>query len=129
MTKPAKERRKKIGATRFEVNMDVLISGLNPHGTGFEGMGVVRNLSIRGALIETHMSLTTGDKLTLSVTLPNQPDLLEIPQAGVRWVRGPQVGVEFLKLPVDISRILMKFLAAVHAEARTAQEDTVKKRG
>ncbi len=129
MTKPAKERRKKIGATRFEVNMDVHLSVLHPQGTGFEGMGVIRNLSIRGALIETHTSVTTGDQLTLSVTLPNQADLLEIPQAGVRWVRGPQVGVEFLKLPAGISRILMKFLAAVHAQARTAQEDSTKQRG
>lgn len=123
MTKPAKERRKKIGATRFTVNMDVLISGLNPQGAGFEGIGVVRNLSVRGALIETRTSVTTGDQVTLSVTLPNQPDLLEIPHVAVRWVRGPQVGVEFLKLPADISLILMKYLAGIHVEARAGHDD------
>lgn len=124
MKKPAKERRKKIGATRFEVNMDVQISGLNPQGTGFEGIGVIRNLSVRGALIETHAHVTTEDQLKLFVTLPNEADLLEIPTAVVRWVRGHLAGVEFLKLPAATSLKLMTFLAGIHAEARTGQSET-----
>ena len=123
MTAPGKERRKKIGTTRFEVNMDVQLSGLNPRGTAIEGIGVVRNLSIRGALIETHTPVTTDDQLTLLVTLPNQAELLEIPNVGVRWVREHQAGVEFLKLHADTSRKLMTFLAGVHAEARAAKPD------
>ena len=123
MKKPAKERRKKIGATRFEVNMDVQISGLNPQGIGFEGIGVVRNLSIRGAMIETHTLVTPDDQLRLFVTLPNQADLLEIPSVAVRWIRGHQVGVEFSKLHAEISLKLMTYLAGIHNEARAGKSD------
>lgn len=124
MKKPAQERRKKIGTTRFEVNMDVQISGLNPQGMAFEGIGVVRNLSIRGALIETYAPVTTDDRLKLFVTLPNQADLLEIPAVAVRWVRGHQAGVEFLKLPATTSLKLMTYLAGIHNEARAGRSDT-----
>jgi hypothetical protein len=118
MKQPVKDRRRRIGSTRFEVHMDVQISGLNPQGIGFEGIGVVRNLSIRGALIETHALVTTDDQLTLLVTLPNQDDLLEIPAVAVRWVRGPQLGVEFLKLDGETSRKLMTYLSGIHNAAR-----------
>jgi hypothetical protein len=118
MKQPVKDRRRKIGSARFEVNMDVQISGLNPQGIGFEGIGVVRNLSIRGAMIETHALVTTGDQLTLFVTLPHQDDLLEIPAVAVRWVRGPQLGVEFLKLDGETSRTLMTYLSGIHNAAR-----------
>lgn len=124
MTKPAKDRRRKIGATRFEVNMDVHVSGVNPQGTGYEGIGVIRNLSIRGALIETHTLVTTDDQLKLFVTLPNEADLLEIPTVAVRWVRGQQAGVEFLKLPAATSLKLMTCLAGIHTEARAGLSDT-----
>jgi len=62
---------------------------------------------MRGALIETHTFVTTDDQLTLVLTLPNQADLLEIPAVAVRWVRGNQLGVEFLKLDTETSRQLM----------------------
>jgi len=123
MTTPEKERRKKIGSTRFEVNMDVQLSGLKPGGVAFEGIGVVRNLSIRGALIETHTLVTAGDQLTLYVTFPNRAELLEIPNVVVRWVRGHQLGVEFLRLRADTSRKLMMYLAGIHAEARAAKSE------
>ncbi len=96
--RPLKCRRRKIGSTRFEVNVDVQFLSSTPGGAAIEGLGVVRNLSMRGALIEAHTLVTTGDRLTLYVTLPNLPDLLEIPTVVVRWVRGHQLGVEFLKL-------------------------------
>jgi len=122
MKKPVKDRRRKIGSARFEVNMDVQISGLNPQGIGFEGIGVVRNLSIRGAMIETHALVTTDDQLTLFVTLPNQADLLEIPAVAVRWVRGHQLGVEFLKLDTETSRQLMTYLSGIHNAARSQRK-------
>jgi hypothetical protein len=102
--------------------MDVQISGLNPQGIGFEGIGVVRNLSIRGAPIETHALVTTDDQLTLFVTLPNQADLLEIPAVAVRWVRGHQLGVEFLKLGTETSRKLMTYLSGIHNVVRAQRK-------
>jgi len=73
---------------------------------------------MRGALIETHARLRTDDQLTLYVTLPNQADLLEIPTAAVRWVKGHQLGVEFLKLAGEKSRQLMRYLSGIHTAAR-----------
>ena len=116
MEKPLKCRRRKIGSARFGVNVDVQFSSPNPG--GIEGIGVVRNLSMRGALIETHALLTTDDQLTLYVTLPNQVDLLEIPTVAVRWVNGHQLGVEFLKLDSETSRQLMRYLSGIHTAAR-----------
>jgi hypothetical protein len=111
-------RRRKIGSTRFEVNVDVQFLSSKPDGTAIEGIGVVRNLSMRGALIEAHSPVTTGDRLTLYVTLPNLPDLLEIPTVAVRWIRGHQLGVEFLKLHSNTSRQLMRYLSGRHNAER-----------
>ena len=63
MEQPLKCRRRKIGSARFGVNVDVQFSSPSPE--GIEGIGVVRNLSMRGALIETHALLTTDDQLTV----------------------------------------------------------------
>ena len=115
-------RRRKIGATRFHVNIDVHISSPSAGRTAREGLGVVRNLSMRGALIETHLSVETSDHVKLDVTLPNQSDLLTINEAVIRWTRGGQVGVEFLKLPPGTSRRLMMFLASVHSAAQCQRE-------
>jgi hypothetical protein len=111
-------RRRKIGSARFEVNMDVQFSSRNPEGMEIDGIGVIRNLAIRGALIETYAQVQEGDQLKLFLTLPNQSDLLEIPAVTVRWVRGHQLGVEFLKADTETFRQLMRYLAGVHNVAR-----------
>ena len=111
-------RRRTIGLRRFDVSIDVHVCGRNAEGTAFEGLGVIRNLSMRGALMESHLCLTTGDRVTLSVTLPNQPDPVAITGATVRWTHGGQVGVEFLKLNPHTSRRLMVFLGGIHGAAR-----------
>jgi hypothetical protein len=123
MKQPVKSKRRKIGSARFEVNMDVQFLGVTPEGLEIEGIGVVRNLSMRGALIETHALVTTNDHLTLFLTLPNQADLLEIPAVAVRWVvRRHQLGVEFLKLDRGTSLQLMRYLSGIHNAARAQRK-------
>jgi PilZ domain-containing protein len=115
---PLKSKRRKIGSARFEVNMDVEFLGLTPEGVEVEGIGVVRNLSMRGALIETYALVTTDDQLTLFLTLPHQPELLEVPAVAVRWVvRRHQLGVEFLKLERQTSLQLMRYLSGIYNAA------------
>jgi hypothetical protein len=75
-------------------------------------------LAMRGALIETHARVEADDRLTLFLTIPNQPDLLEIPSVVVRWARGHQLGVEFLEADKDTFRQLMRYLSRVHISAR-----------
>ena len=111
-------RRRKIGSDRFEANLDVHFSGQNPEGIGIEGIGVVRNLAMRGALIETHARVKTDDQLKLFLTVPNRADLLELPAAAVRWVRGHQMGVEFLKVDTETFRQLMRYLSGIYNAAR-----------
>lgn len=103
--------------------MDVQFLGLTPEGLEIEGIGVVRNLSMRGALIETHALVATDDQLTLFLTLPNQAELLEIPAVAVRWVvRRHQLGVEFIKLDRQTSRQLMRYLSGIYNSARGQRE-------
>ena len=123
MKQPVKSKRRKIGSARFEVNMDVQFLGLTPEGLEIEGIGVVRNLSMRGALIETRAYVTPADQLTLFVTLPNQADLLEIPAVAVRWVvRRHQLGVEFLKLDRKTSLQLMRYLSDIYNTTRAQRK-------
>ena len=124
MFQTVKCKRRKIGSRRFDVNLDVHLVVAIGAEIGLEGIGVVRNLSIRGALIETHTLLNVNDELAVYLTCPNQADQLEIPRAVVRWVRGHQVGVEFLKLDPHTSRRLMGFLAGIHVAARLQCEPT-----
>jgi hypothetical protein len=123
MKQPVKRKRRKIGSARFKVNMDVQFLGLTPEGMEIEGIGVVRNLSMRGALIETRAYVTPADQLTLFVTLPNQADLLEIPAVAVRWVvRRHQLGVEFLKLDRKTSLRLMRYLSDLYNATRAQRK-------
>jgi len=123
MKQPVKSKRRKIGSARFEVNMDVQFLGLTPEGLEIEGIGVVRNLSMRGALIETRAYVTPADQLTLFVTLPNQADLLEIPAVAIRWVvRRHQLGVEFLKLDRKTSLQLMRYLSDIYNATRAQRK-------
>jgi hypothetical protein len=119
MKQPVKSKRRTIGSARFEVQMEVEFLGLTPGGIEIQGTGIVRNLSMRGALIETDALVKTDDHLTLFLTLPNQAELLEIPAVAIRWfVRRHQLGVEFLKLDRQTSRKLMKYLAGTYNAAR-----------
>jgi hypothetical protein len=102
--------------------MDVEFSGQNSDGREFEGIGVIRNLAMRGALIETYAQVKAHDQLQLFITLPNRADLLEIPAVAVRWVRGHQVGVEFLKVDAETVRQLMSYLSGIHIAARGQSE-------
>jgi hypothetical protein len=123
MKRSLTSKRRKIGSVRLEVNMDVQILGLTPEGLEIEGIGVIRNLSMRGALIETHALVATDDQLTLFLTLPNQGELLEMPAVAVRWVvRRHQLGVEFLKLDRQTSRQLMRYLSGLYNAARAQRK-------
>jgi hypothetical protein len=97
------------------VNLDVQIIMANRAETELEAIGVVRNLSLRGALIETHAPMKVNDQLRLYITFPKHADELEISNAVVRWAQERQVGVEFMKLERKTSQSLMRYLSNVHS--------------
>ena len=118
MKKPLKSRRTKIGSARFKLNIEVEFLGLTSKGMEIHGRGVVRDLSMRGARIETNALVKKDDQLTLFLTLPHEAGLLEIPAVAIRWGRLNQLGVEFLKLDTKTSRQLMRYLAGIHTAIR-----------
>ena len=118
-----KSKRRKIGSARFNLNIEVEFLGLTSKGVEIHGRGVVRNLSMRGARIETNVLVEKDDQLTLFLTLPHQAGLLEIPAVAIRWViRLNLLGVEFLKLDTKTSRQLMRYLAGIHTAIRMQRE-------
>jgi hypothetical protein len=61
----------------------------------FLGQGTVWNLSCTGWRLSGDLPMRPGETLSLTVTLPNEQRIV-VAAAIVRWVRGPEYGVETL---------------------------------
>jgi len=56
----------------------------------FQGQGIIGNLSCTRCRLSGDLPMRPGELLSLTVTLPNE-QRIEIPEAVVRWSRGPRV--------------------------------------
>ena len=65
------------------------------HAGLFEGHGIVWNLSVNGWRLSGDVPLRVGQTCPLTVNLPNQQNIF-VAAVIVRWVRGPEYGVETL---------------------------------
>ena len=65
------------------------------HAGLFEGQGIVWNLSMNGLRLSGDVRLRVGQTCPLIVHLPNQQCIF-VAAAIVRWVRGPEYGMETL---------------------------------
>ena len=71
----------------------------------FQGQGTVWNLSCTGWRLSGDLPMRPGQTLSLTVTLPNE-QLIELPEAVVRWSRGREFAVENLAIePYAQSRL------------------------
>ena len=61
----------------------------------FVGHGMVWNLSLNGWKLSGDVPLRVGETCSLTVNLPNKPDLF-VAAAIVRWVQGQAYGLETL---------------------------------
>ena len=61
----------------------------------FQGQGTVWNLSLNGWKLSGDLPLRVGETCSLTVNLPNQESIF-VATAIVRWVRGPEYGMETL---------------------------------
>jgi c-di-GMP-binding flagellar brake protein YcgR len=95
-----------MGSERFKVCCEVHYSGQN-----CDGRGIVRNLSLGGALIQADQEIKPHDRLTLELEIPDQPARLVISCAEVRWVLGYLMGVRFLTIEPETYRQLAAYLA------------------
>jgi hypothetical protein len=73
------------------------------------GLGVVLDVSLRGARVMSAVAMTPGDQLAISLRLPNQLAAMNA-DATVRWGKDQTFGLEFLPLSRTAESRLRKYL-------------------
>ena len=74
------------------------------------GLGVVYDVSEKGARIMTEAAIAPGDQIAINVRLPSQASSLFVEMATVRWQKEQTYGVEFESLSAVAAMRLRKFL-------------------
>ena len=74
-------------------------------------LGVVYDLSLRGARVSTRAPMKPGDEVALSLRLPKQIRSAEITIATVRWTKDQFFGLAFTRLSVSSYSRLKKYVA------------------
>jgi hypothetical protein len=74
-----------------------------------DGLGVVLDVSLRGAKVMSAVSMTPGDQLAVSLRLPNQIATMNA-DATVRWGKDQTFGLEFVTLSRTAEMRLRKYL-------------------
>ena len=80
-------------------------------------LGVVYDLSIRGARVSTEAEIRPGDEVTLSLHLPKQIKPADIAVATVRWAKDQFFGLAFTELSPAAQNRLKKYVAIVSTAA------------
>ena len=70
-------------------------------GAPFVGEGILTNLSLMGCSVMSDREVLCGSDVRVSVLLPNQPQALSVELGTIKWVKGHEFGVEFLRLPLE----------------------------
>ena len=65
------------------------------------GFGMIADVSAGGCRIESQVPIAPGEVGQLLIELPDCPAPLKVSQALVRWVRGQEYGIEFLRMEPD----------------------------
>ncbi|MGQ0665500.1 MAG: PilZ domain-containing protein [Nitrospiraceae bacterium] len=74
------------------------------------GLGVVYDVSSRGARMMTEAIIIPGEQIALSLRLPRQASAMFVEVATIRWGRDQTYGVEFQDLSPVAHMRLRKFL-------------------
>jgi hypothetical protein len=73
-------------------------------------LGVVYDVSTKGARVMTEAVISPGDRIAISLRLPNHPSATLIELATVRWGREQTYGVEFEGLSPAADTRIKKFV-------------------
>jgi hypothetical protein len=73
------------------------------------GLGVVLDVSLRGAKVMSTAVMNPGDHLAVSFRMPDHMVAMQL-DATVRWINDQLFGLEFVSLPVSVETRLKKFL-------------------
>jgi hypothetical protein len=79
-------------------------------GRGADGIGVVFDVSMKGAKVMSEAGIQRGDRLAVSLSLPNQTSPMTVEQATVRWENDHVYGLEFVDLSAVAEMRLRKFI-------------------
>ena len=74
------------------------------------GLGVVLDVSLKGAKIMSTAVMKPGDHLAVSFRIPDQVAAMQL-DATVRWISDQLFGLEFIAMPFSVETRLKKFLA------------------
>ncbi len=80
-------------------------------------LGVVYDLSVRGARVSTEAEIKPGDEITLSLRLPRQIKPAEIAVATVQWTKDQFFGLAFTELSPAAQSRLEKYVAGMSTGA------------
>lgn len=78
------------------------------------GLGVVYDVSMKGARVSSEAPIKPGDQVTVTLQLPKQLEPLAVERATVRWAKDQTFGLEFMHLTFTGALQLKRFMA-LHA--------------
>jgi len=81
-------------------------------------LGVVYDLSLRGARVCTRAVMKPGDEVAISLRLPKQIRSADVSLATVRWSKDQFVGLAFTRLSASSYSRLKKYVAIVTGTVR-----------
>ncbi len=84
--------------------------GLVRQGAAEQGLGIVYDVSTKGARVMTEAVITPGDRIAMRLRLPNQMASMFIETATVRWGKEQTYGVEFEGLSPNDNKHLQSFM-------------------
>ena len=76
------------------------------------GIGVVYDVSLKGARVSSEAPVNPGDQVTVLLRLPQQMAPLEVERATVRWAKDNTFGLEFMHLMSTAATRLKRFLSS-----------------
>lgn len=98
---------------RFAVELPVSLSG-----SGVAGGGLVSGLSARGCMVVSDELIQDGTTLALQIQLPEQYAPLKVDLAEVRWAKGREFGLEFVRLRLEEKARLQRFVNVLARKAK-----------
>ena len=84
--------------TRKHPRFSVSLSSTLEHKNHFRHAGSVRNLSVKGCLVDSIVSPFTGMQIAMQLHIPGEPQPIVIDNATVRWAGSAGIGLEFLTM-------------------------------
>ncbi len=79
-------------------------------GTVEQGLGIVYDVSTKGARVMTEAVITPGDRIAMRLRLPHQAASMVIKAATVRWGKEHTYGVEFEALSPSDNKHIQSFM-------------------